>query len=641
MEQENVRVDLTGNALEALQRLSDEMVELNGKVDDLDGSFDRSAVGIVTGMNQAREAISALSAPMREGRDAVYGYDHAMHELEAITGVTGDNLELIGDSAVESSKKFGGDATSNLQTYQVLLSKLDPNIANKPAALASMGDSVQILAKTMQGDAVGATTALTSAMNQFGVSLDNPELAAVRMREMMNQIAAGAQVGSQEVPQVAQALDQAGAIAKNAGVSFTETNAAIQVLGKFGKEGAEGGVALRNVLQIMGKEEFLPKKVRAALETAGVDIGVISDRSLTLGQRLGELNKIKDNGSLLGGMFGMENVTAITGLLESQPLLEQYTLAIEENATAGEDMAAVIAESYLEASNRINAQIDAVRLGVFSLTGDALPWLDAIGGGFVSITEVAPGLMAVYEGMKLLTASTKLQSVWTGIATTAQTALNFAMNLNPIGLAVAGLAALAGGVAYAWNNFEGFRGAVYGLWEGFKTVFGNIADFFGDMLAPVFEAIDLFQKGDYSGAAIAAGKGALNLATIPLQFAVAVGSGDITKGAGDAYAGGKEKGKASFLADNPVEAGSSAPSAAGSFIPSGGEVATTNQSTSQAAGQSVEGSVKGGKIITVHIGQLIGTIENHIADGQESASRIKELATEALFSAVRDFELQQ
>ena len=33
--------------------------------------------------------------------------------------------------------------------------------------------------------------------------------------------------------------------AKGAGVSFEETNAAIQVLDKAGKKGAEGGVALR------------------------------------------------------------------------------------------------------------------------------------------------------------------------------------------------------------------------------------------------------------------------------------------------------------------------------------------------------------------------------------------------------------
>ena len=53
--------------------------------------------------------------------------------------------------------------------------------------------------------------------------------------------------------------------AKAAGVSFAETNAAIQVLDKAGKKGSEGGVALRNVMSTLAQGRFLPKDVRTCV----------------------------------------------------------------------------------------------------------------------------------------------------------------------------------------------------------------------------------------------------------------------------------------------------------------------------------------------------------------------------------------
>jgi len=303
-------------------------------------------------------------------------------------------------------------------------------------------------------------------------------------------------------------------------------------------------------------------------------------------------------------------------------------------------MADVIGESYLTASNRIKAQIASVRLSVFSLTGDALPWLDAIGGGFMGIVEMAPGVMAISEGMTALRESTRLATFATWLQSKAQTALNFAMNMNPVAKAIAAIALLSAGAVYAWNNFEGFRSTVTGLWESFKTVFTNIGDFFFKTFSPIFSAIDNFKKGDYAAAALDIGKVALNVATLPIRFGKAVLDGDITKGVGDAYADGKKAGSASFIADNAKEETSTT---AASFIPSGNEVATTNQTaaTRSGGGQSVTGSVKGAKMITVNIQQLVGKIENHFSDSRETAEAIREKVSAALIGAVRDFELQQ
>ncbi len=64
----------------------------------------------------------------------------------------------------------------------------------------------------------------------------------------INVLAASAKAGAAEIPQVSEAILQAGVAAKGAGLSFEETNAAIQGLAVGGKVGSEAGVALRNVI---------------------------------------------------------------------------------------------------------------------------------------------------------------------------------------------------------------------------------------------------------------------------------------------------------------------------------------------------------------------------------------------------------
>ena len=117
-----------------------------------------------------------------------------------------------------------------------------------------MGENVATLSKMMKGDATAAAEVLTTAMNQYGVSLDDPLAASDRMWEMMNTMAAAAREGSAELPAIKVALEQCGMAAKAAGVSFEETNASIQVLDKAGKKGSEGGVALRNIMSTLAQD---------------------------------------------------------------------------------------------------------------------------------------------------------------------------------------------------------------------------------------------------------------------------------------------------------------------------------------------------------------------------------------------------
>lgn len=90
---------------------------------------------------------------------------------------------------------------------------------------------------------------------------------------------------------------------------------------------------------------------------------------------------------------------------------------------------------------------------------------------------------------------TTLTTAATNIAAAAQWAWNAALSANPIGLVVVAIAGLVAGIVWAWNNFEGFRGVVMGVWEVLKATFAWIMDF----ISPVIDALvfqwNLFRVG--------------------------------------------------------------------------------------------------------------------------------------------------
>ncbi|MDE6049346.1 MAG: phage tail tape measure protein [Paramuribaculum sp.] len=146
--------------------------------------------------------------------------DSNMHYLSAVAGVTGDGLKQIETFARQSAKAFGTDASVAVEGYKLLLSQLSPELGKYPEALSAMGDCIQTTSKLMGGDGVAAAQVLTTAMNQYGISMEDPMAASAEMARMMNVMAAAGQAGSAEFPATSAALQQCGMAAKAAQGTF-------------------------------------------------------------------------------------------------------------------------------------------------------------------------------------------------------------------------------------------------------------------------------------------------------------------------------------------------------------------------------------------------------------------------------------
>ena len=466
-----------------------------------------------TGLNQASQSIGQLAQDIDEATRPGRDFEDAMADLEGITGVSGKALEELGSAARRTTLAMGGEASKSVETYKLLLSQLGPDLAGTPEVLDQMARNVGMLSKTMGGDTTAAAEVLTTAMNQYKVSLDEPNQALAEMTRMMNAMAAGAKEGSAELPALKAGLANVGGVAKDANLKFEETIAALELLDKAGKKGAEGGVALRNVLATLSQGRFLPKDVQAELRSAGVDIQALSDKSRSFTDRLRELRPIQQDQALLTKLFGKENQLAASALLQSVDAQDKMRSAITGTNTA-QDQARIKMKTTNERLSRMTAWWNNLKISIFNSTKAYIPFLQ---GSFTTISTLSRVGSAV-AGVRLLMASLGTTVRWmgksfmwaarqawslargilvaglnalksagrfivsaaTGLAsliaslfgaTTAQWSLNAAMLANPIGIVVAAIltwiAMLAGIIAAIW--------AVVTYWEDIKQFF---ADFF-------------------------------------------------------------------------------------------------------------------------------------------------------------------
>jgi TP901 family phage tail tape measure protein len=489
--------------LNLVDKVSGPMQGILQKGEKMSGMFDKvkaTAKATFVGMavaNQAAQGIQNAVDTLNRGIEPGVRFEATLAEVSALTGVTGAKLDAMGESGRRMADTFGGPVVNYLTSAKSILGELGPQMATNQAAMDSMTTSVAILSKSMDGDAVGATKALTTSLQQFNVDLKNPETAAKAMTVAMNVMAAGANAGAAEVPQIADALRVAGVAASGARVGFIEANAAIQVLATGGLKGAEAGTALRNVISKLGEGRFLPKDVQTELKAAGVNINVLTDKSLSLNQRLTELKKIQGDSALVSKLFGMENQNAANILLRGTGAMAEFQGKMT-GTTAAVDSANIIMNTHAGRMERMKAMWENAGIALFQATKPYLPYIQTGGQVAVMVSQMIPLLTLMGNGFMLaagavwkfiatqgiaflsmarnaaLMAGSGVMAVlfWAGglvSATAAQWALNVAMSANPIGLIILGLAAVAGAVYLIIKH-----------WDTLKVWLLNIGKFFFD-----------------------------------------------------------------------------------------------------------------------------------------------------------------
>jgi len=339
-------------------------------------NFAASFVGITAAFAIVQKAFTDIIKTTIE-------FDKSLKNLQAITGVSSKDLEYFAESAIDVSIATGISARDVVEAYK-LMGSARPELLQNSQALKEMTDSAIVLAQSSGLDLPDAVKRLALSMGQLHI----PTKDAAKVVDVL---AAASLAGSAEIPELTDALQNFGSVAKLANVNIKESAALIETLAANGIKGAEAGTALRNILLKLSAPDALPKEARAILKDFKVDLEKISDVSLPVGVRLGELNKIMtsnasaaEKSAALTKIFGVENINAAAALLNSLPAYEQFRKDVDKTGISL-SQAATNTDTLSHKLEVMGTKWDAAWLSIKGGEG-------AVGGlitGFVDLVEYA------------------------------------------------------------------------------------------------------------------------------------------------------------------------------------------------------------------------------------------------------------
>ncbi|MDR1155295.1 MAG: phage tail tape measure protein [Bacteroidales bacterium] len=611
--------DDAAEAVDAVNESLDETGNSGSRLPELGAKIGAAAFVF----NQVSDAIGKFNAGFQGAIAPGVAFQSQMAELSAVTQMTGDDLNAIGNRARGLAKEFGTDASAQVEVFKDIIARFGPDVAESSDALEGMGRSVSVLSKLMGGDAKASTDALTTAMLQYGVDLTDPIAATGEMERIMNILVAGGNAGSSEVSDTAEALKVVGLTAKQSGVSVEQFTSAMQALGTGSLYGSEAGTKFRNVLTNIASTSMIPKDTVKGLIAAGVNMKTVTDSSLSLTDRLRELKKVAGS-DLIMQMFGA-NTAAAEVLMQTTEQQDEWTSAIS-STNAAMDGANIIMDTYAEKQSRTAAWTDNLKIGFFNATESIAPFITITGEAMNGITDLGIAVWSLsilfkkdlWAGVwSAITATTKwigtnvIAKVATLAVTAAQWLWNIALSANPIGIVIGVVAGLLAGIMALWSKCEGFRAVLYGLWEVAKG-FGNIIkDFIVDRIrgfltgiGALGQAISKLFKGDFSGAWKSAKEGVSGIIGVD----AVKNAYSSAKGLGEAYAKGAAEGRATF-ANRNRGADAASGSAVGTVVQTAAEKKTLKDATKNitAGNNKTSGNGKGNKSLNLSGGSGSGS----------------------------------
>ncbi|MFJ3957695.1 peptidoglycan DD-metalloendopeptidase family protein [Arthrobacter sp. NPDC090010] len=181
---------------------------------------------------------------------------------------------------------------------------------------------------------------------------------------------------------------------------------------------------------------------------------------------------------------------------------EEDTFAHKQQVAAAgwEDVSAKIGERFLPIAtmamdflgNQAVPAIDAAVMGLGQFGG----WVQENAVWLVPLTAAIGGYVAVLTGLSIV----NTVRGWLQAAAAAQWGLNLAMNANPIGLIVAGIAALVAGLVWFFTQTDLGREIVANAWAWIQSAIAGVVSWWNSTLIPVLQTVGQWFSDVWSGA---------------------------------------------------------------------------------------------------------------------------------------------
>ena len=297
----------------ALQGLQGTVGSLTGGISGLGVALKStllSPVGLVIG------AVGGLAAMFVGSAKASEEFEVSIRQLAALTGASGDNLEDLKQKVLDLSDETGKSASSIADAFKLIGSQA-PELLKDNDALAAVTKSAITLSKASGMDVVDSGKAVTTVMNQMGVSAENSS-------HIIDAMAKAAQAGAGDIEYVTKALEKSGSMAASVGVSFDEITSAIEMMAEKESSADVAGSQLKSTLlklSVSENDAFNPEKA-GGLKQALDNIA---------NSGMNTADKIK--------LVGESNVVTLNNLINTRDELKNMNTELQNSSGTAEDMA--------------------------------------------------------------------------------------------------------------------------------------------------------------------------------------------------------------------------------------------------------------------------------------------------------------
>ncbi len=323
-------------------------------------------------------AAQAVGAVIGDAVNTVLEFDKALSSIRALGGEYAANIDAIAESAKTAGINFGFTATESLTAVEALakagVSAADILGGALPGALT--------LAAAGQLDVATAAETASKAMVQFGLSGGDVE-------HIADLLAAGAASATGEVSDFAQALNQSGLVASQAGISIEETVGALTAFAAAGLVGSDAGTSFRTMLLRLQN----PSKESAdEMERLGISAFDLEGNFIGLDKLAGQLQTQlqgltnEQRSAALAQIFGSDAVRAANVLYtQGAQGIQDYTDKVNQSGFASK-----VAE---EQTNNLSGKLDKLNASYQSFILGIEDGNGALAKSFKIVIDAANGLL--------------------------------------------------------------------------------------------------------------------------------------------------------------------------------------------------------------------------------------------------------
>lgn len=408
---------------------------------------------------------------------AASDYGSAMTQVQAASGASGKQMDLLKRQAMGMAEGFGVSATDAAMAIEDLV-----KAGLTPAQVAAGGlEQAMTLAATGELAAGDASTILANSLAAYHIK-------ATDAVTITDSLVAAANATTASVSSLAQGLGNVGPVAASAGMSIADTAAALGALDQQGIKAAEGGTALKTFLL-----RLVPQTDAAA--TAMSDLGVkftdAKGNIKPMTQVVGQLQKGTEGltkaqqQQALTTIFGTRGILAANALMNTgKKKLEEYEAATKKQGDAQK----LLNKQRETEKFQLEQAKAAMQNAAITLGGALAPAITAVAGVVADLAKWFSNLSPKTQDL-IVKAGLIAAALGPVISIIGALVTGLGLVLSPVGLAIAAIVAIGIAVVVAYKKFEGFRNVVDTVWSAIKAATANAWAYIQDTIFPAMKKV--------------------------------------------------------------------------------------------------------------------------------------------------------